>query len=467
MNFSYTNESLVFIYNLLQSNEYFDPSIFDHLNSSELVDLVHIHINEYSFETGHLILNFALKRYPDESQFADLKIQTFILEKKYQPALIFLNSTLSNTLGYFDHQIITAELLLNMGKFKEAKSILNFMKSQTDEQESTILYQKGMVYLKEESRYLAEEKFKEAILLWPENQLAQHELGKILQKENRFEVNFNFFEEILEHNAFAYQIWFFKGKVHLLRGETDMALECFDFSYLSCEKFTPAIEAKLNLYLELNKYEHALEELILIIENFDPTVEHYLKTATCFNNLGKEDKAMQILQFALELFPDEEELFYQLAKLEVKSGHHLKALDFIHQSLVLNGELEDSHLLAADIYQALDNTVMAINHLNESIALDDINHKAWVKLISIYLENGETEKCLEYIAKARLSVYHPEVELFNSLILFEMGQRSEAFTILNDIIEEDLKTAEKIFKLNPLLREDTEINALFQIYQPL
>jgi hypothetical protein len=48
-----------------------------------------------------------------------------------------------------------------------------------------------------------------------------------------------------------------------------------------------------------------------------------------------------------------------------------------------------------------------------------------------------------------------------------MGQRSHAFNILNEVIEEDIDSINAIFEYIPSLENDVELNALMQVYQPL
>lgn len=461
------HKNLMFIYNLIQSSDSVDLDIIQHLSLDEYLEIIDISWSNHSFSIASHIIDFALSKFPENIDLIESKIQNLIHEKDYRSAFYFLKDYASDFLLPFDVKIIELDIYLKMNQFEKAGLFIENILASSDEQESMVILYKGLIELQAQNPYRAMEYFKESVLLWPENQKAQTQVSKLMLSDNTLEENEPFIDTILDINPFAFQLWYCKGKIYNNRGEYQEALEAFDFAHVSCEQYLPAIEAKLELFLEAERYEYALQELIIIIEDFEPSVYHYIKTASCFRHLGKSDKARQILHFALEIYPEEEDLFYELSLIEVEEEDYSLALEFILQAINLNDTNEDFHTAAAMIYERLDKYVLAEAHLKESLSLDDTNQENWLKLCSYSFDIGDYETCLEVISESKEHIYSNKIEVLEAAIYFEKNERSTAFNILNKVIEEDIHSVNEIFMHIPTLENDVEINALLQVYQPI
>lgn len=461
------HKNLMFIYNLIQSSDSVDLDIIQHLSLDEYLDIIDITWSNHSFSIASHIIEFALSKFPENIDLIESKIQNLIHEKDYSSAFYFLKGYASDFLLPFDVKIIELDIHLKMNQFEKAGLLIETILASSDEQESMVTLYKGLIELQAQNPYRAMEYFKESVLLWPENQKAQTQVSKLMLSDNTLEENESFIDTVLNINPFAYQFWYCKGKIYNNRGEYQEALEAFDFAYVSCEQYLPAIEAKLELFLEAERYEYALQELIIIIEDFEPIVYHYIKTASCFRHLGKSDKARQILHFALEIYPEEEDLFYELSLIEVEEEDYSLALEFILQAINLNDANEDFHTAAALIYESLDKYILAEAHLKESLSLDDTNQENWLRLCTYSFDIGNYETCLEVISESKEHIYSNKIEVLEAAIYFEKNERSIAFDILNKVIEEDIHSVNEIFIHIPTLENDVEIKALLQVYQPI
>lgn len=461
------HKNLMFIYNLLQSSEHVDLSILHHLRLDEYLELIDIHWINKSYAAANHILDLGLSKFPSNIDLIDKKIQNLIYENEYKSAYHFLKNYAIEFLKPFDLKIIEIDLFLKMNLYDKVQLMLQNIRPLSDEQESTVLYYSGILALKTANLFRAEELFKQSILFWPENQSAQTQISKLYLKEQKLEDNEPFIDEVLDLNPFSFQFWYCKGKIHSSRGDYQAALEAYDFAHVSCEQYLPAIEAKLELFLEAEKYEYALQELILIIEDFEPTVYHYIKTANCFQNLGKSDKARQILHFALEIYPDEEDLFFEIGLIEIGEEDYSLALEFILKAIDMNDQNEDFHTTIAFIYEYFGELYNAKSHLKESLCLDNINEENWLKLCLFSFDSGDYEDCLNIIEESRVHIYSNKIEVLEAAIHFKSNERSKAFSILNRVIEEDIDSINDIFRYVPSLENDIEINALLQVYQPI
>ena len=461
------HKNLMFIYNLIQSSESVDLDIIQHLSLDEYLEIIDIIWSNHSFSIASHVIDYAISKFPDNIDLIECKIQNLIYEKDYRSAFYFLKDYASDFLLPFDAKIIELEIYFKLNQFEKAGLLIENILPSSDEQESMVILYKGLIELQAQNTYSAIEYFKESVLLWPENQKAQTQVSKLMLNNKTLEENEAFIDTVLNLNPFAYQFWYCKGKIYNNKGAYQDALEAFDFAYVSCEKYLPAIEAKLELFLEAERYEYALQELIIIIEDFEPSVYHYIKTASCFRYLGKSDKARQILHFALEIYPLEEDLFYELSLIEVDEDDYSLALEFVLQAININDANEDFHTAAAMIYERLDQYVLAEEHLKESLSLDDTKEENWLKLCTYSFDIGDYETCLQVISESKEHIYSNKIEVLEAAIYFEKDERSTAFDILNKVIEEDIRSVNEIFMYIPTLENDVEINALLQVYQPI
>ena len=458
---------LLFISNVIQEKDEIDNAIIDALSNDEILEVVELLLESKAFSYAILILEFAISNKPVDSEIHAKLIQVLLLCNNLEEAEDMLDCHARAVLNTFDYKMLKAELLIQMNKIGEAELMLESIQIATNEQACMQLFLKAQCALAVQLNFLAIDLLKQAIKLDVDNQLVQQQLLSLLSKPEELQQIQSFLEEVLDKNPFAYQLWYLLGKIQLNNGNRLKALEAFDFASIATQRYLPATEAKLELFLESEQYVLALDELLHIIEQFDPTIDHFLKTAFCFMQLSKIDNAAQILHFAQEYYPDEEEIYFLLAQIEIKRKDYLVAIEYVNMALKLNADNEIFHNIAADIYKELGDVYAMKQHLLKSIALDPINHEPWVKLILNYLHQGDFEQCNALLEEALLNTYHSQLDLLQAAIWIEMDQRFLAFEILNQIAEEDVKAINPIYSFLPKLINDSDLKTLVQVFQTI
>ena len=458
---------LLFISNIIQEKDELDHTILSALSTEDILGVADLLLESKALAHAILTLEFAVSNRPVHSEIYAKLIQVLMLSNNLEEAKDLLEYQARSVLTTYDYKMLKAELFIEMNRIGEAEHVLESIPITSNEQACMHLYLKAQCALAVKLDFLAIDLLKQAIKLDTDNQLVQQQLLSLLSKPEELDQNQSFLEEILDKNPFAYQLWFLLGKIQLNKGNKLKALEAFDFASIATHRYLPASEAKLELFLESGQYVLALDELLHIIEHFDPTIDHFLQTAFCFMQLSKIDNAAQILHFAQEYYPDEEEIYFLLAQIEIERKDYLVAIEYVNMALKLNADNEIFHNIAADIYEELGDTYAMKQHLLKSIALDPINHESWVKLILSYLHQEDFEQCNALLEEALLSTYHTQLDLLQAAIWIEMDQRFLAFEILNKIAEEDVKAINPIYSFLPKLINDSDLKTLVQVFQTI
>lgn len=458
---------LLFISNIIQDKDEIDHAILSTLSNEDILEVAELLLESKAVAHAILILEFAVSNRPVHSEIYAKLIQALMLSNNLEEAEDLLEHQARSVLHTYDYKMLQAELFIQMNRIGEAEHVLESISITSHAQASMHLYLKAQCALSVKLDFLAIDLLKQAIKFDTDNQLVQQQLLSLLSKPEELQQNQSFLEEILDENPFAYQLWFLLGKIQLNKGNKLKALEAFDFASIATQRYLPASEAKLELFLESGQYVLALDELLHIIEHFDPTIDHFLQTAFCFMQLSKIDNAAQILHFAQEYYPDEEEIYFLLAQIEIERKDYLVAIEYVKMALKLNADNEIFHNIAADIYKELGDAYAMKQHLLKSIALDPINHEPWVNLILNYLHQGDFEQCNTLLEEALQSTYHTQLDLLQAAIWIEMDQRFLAFEILNKIAEEDVKAINPIYSFLPKLINDSDLKTLVQVFQTI
>lgn len=87
----------------------------------------------------------------------------------------------------------------------------------------------------------------------------------------------------------------------------------------------------------LERYDEALEPLLRAQETMPEDIHIYLALSWCFKRTGRLDRAIESLEQALLVDPNEAILYYNLACYWSLACNRAYALQYLHQALELDG----------------------------------------------------------------------------------------------------------------------------------
>jgi tetratricopeptide (TPR) repeat protein len=113
-----------------------------------------------------------------------------------------------------------------------------------------------------------------------------------------------------------------------------------------CRAHPDVLEARWQVYANLEKWEGALESASVLMRTVPGKPEGFLYTASSLQELGRSEEAFQTLMKAVNRFPSDEIVLFDLACLCCMLGRAEEARNWLSKAIEVGGE--DIKLRAMD-----------------------------------------------------------------------------------------------------------------------
>jgi len=187
----------------------------------------------------------------------------------------------------------------------------------------------------------------------------------------------------LHENAHATSTTLLLYKAYLASGDTLSGEEIL-FEALELYRYENQLVAYLvNLLAEEGRYEEALAVLDKAIKTHPENYRLYWSKGLIYIRMGETDRAIENFRSALEIAPDEAELYYHIGIV-----YYNKAIDLQEQSLRIKNSEE--YMALKDLSR--QNFQEAMGWLEKSYEIDPFNEKTIAKLYQVYNQLQMKEK---------------------------------------------------------------------------
>lgn len=180
------------------------------------------------------------------------------------------------------------------------------------------------------------------------------------------------------------------------------------------------VDARLALaeYMYLNGNKQEAAEQYEIINSLDPTSAGFYRLLQAYRLSGQIDKALKVAKEALELFPDDPWLKYEMAEIILLRTGEKEAINFLQGHINQDPTNARLRYILCRVYDEIDQAENAVNACKQSVLMDENYMPAYYWLSQMLLQQDRAQEALEYA---------------NVLLLSEniFGTRLEFLTYLN------------------------------------
>ena len=225
--------------------------------------------------------------------------------------------------------------------------------------------------------------------------------AKINFPDIKFNIDENYFSNILKDEKFPGEISFRPEEKSLNTQEKRKKIEKKDFAYYyrlakkaelkgdiksalafyhKAYKFNPDEDILYKIAYfnyKLKAYYGSIKYLKRLVNKNPNYTDAYILIAKSYERLGNIKKAILILEEAYYNFPNNKNIMRQLAYLYEKSKNPYAAAD-IYENLAKDGTFKDI-LKTAKIYERLGNKEKALFYYKKALEKDDGTYKLWIE----------------------------------------------------------------------------------------
>jgi tetratricopeptide (TPR) repeat protein len=279
-------------------------------------------------------------------------------------------------------------------------------------------------------------------------------------KAQRFELALEECDAALKKAPADKRIWTLQGMAYLGKGLPDAALDVYQHALILDQDYLPALEGAVQVeYQRRDPRAKALLHRILAEHPDDPAshtmlgfldyaaqdcngaIEHFEKGGlvlasqpvalsaygTCLAQVGQYQRAIPIFQQALSAEPTVPTTRYNLALAQWKANQSQEALATLQRALENDSGQNDAILLAADIYESMNDTQHAIDLLRRAILANPKNVEAYVAFASLSYDHASMQVGID-VVNAGLTQLPNEARLYliRGILYIQLGKFDEA-----------------------------------------
>ena len=338
------------------------------------------------------------------------------------------------------------DVLAGQGKYEEA--IAYYEKAERiDPMELNVYLAKGIAYANLEQLDTAKEQFEKALKVNRTSGLAYYHLGSIAILQEDIAAGFEYYNKAVANGYDDAQVYYSIGLLHEENGEDDMAIRNYSKA-ITKDALRPDIRIrKAKLLLEGNHVPEALQTLDETILTNPDVFEGYHLKFNILLQLKQYEKAEELMENALSLFPKDPGFALDKISLLVEQGKKEEAFQSL-KALEQAEETDDTvcrriYMERAQIYAADENILAAIAELEQAKILSEqsgeFDTDVAFLLANCHLSTEEYEKVLLYarqiLEKGQDGYTKEAARYFEPFALKMSGHMEEAIPLYQEAIQ--------------------------------
>ncbi|HRW74947.1 MAG: tetratricopeptide repeat protein [Lewinellaceae bacterium] len=395
--------------------------------------------------------------------------QAAVLLELEQPekALEILGHASRISPGELDIHLLQVETLIELGRSNEAEIILSpFLQEGSNEDLADAWYFKAMIEEQRDQWQAMHHSLERAIRYNPGFQEALERLWLSTEMLGNYTESVSFYEEIIEQDPYAWQVWYNLGHAHSCMEDYEQAAVAFDYACVINEDFEHAWRDLGEMYLLLGQFAKAQESFLTSLQKSDSEdVDLLVKLAEAYEKNGQRDLAVETLQRLLTQDELHDEAIFRLGCIRVLDGRLEEAISLLEKAVGLNAEREEYYIALAEAYFQKDMLPQAEFCLNRALELAPEQSAYWLQYATFLFKHGSLTEALDVLETAIDQQYAPQLDYARIACLFKLGKRQEACQELCLQLADDYDTHQTLFDLSPELITDPDVISLVRAFR--
>jgi len=339
--------------------------------------------------------------------------------------------------------LIEAKKEQGLGNTEKAKTLFAIC-IKKDKKNATAMYELASLLIEEKNYEDAIVLAEKAAEISPENKWYQFQKAEIYIATQEYEKAANIYKKLVEQQPEIIDYYYDWSRIYILASQYGKSIEVYDLLEKQIGITEEISIQKHKIYLYLKDYENAINEIKALIEVFPSEIKYWGILADLYTNLGKGTLALEAYNKILELDTNDPNIHMSLANYYKSIGNEEKYLEEIKLAFAnkdsnidskiqimmgyysVNDVFEDekikveafmlleilvkthpdeakTHSIYADFLFQDDKYRLALQQLEEVIAIDSTKYLVWEEYLLCWLNlksydtlQIKVEKTLEF-----------------------------------------------------------------------
>lgn len=368
-------------------------------------------------------------------------------------AVTYIERIPPNEQEQFDVSLLKAELLVDIGRFDEAKQIIDRLtKSNAGEQK--LLYLKGTMYLKVNNYEQAQSSFEQVLDKSPNNYLAKYNLAIAFVKQNKVNSAIQQLEQVLLLQKSHSESRVMLAKHLFLQGRVEQALSHAIVLSNDREAYVQGHELLSRIYMSKNQWQKAYDSTYKLLQENNLNDSYIADHIRVLNGLDQQKEANRYLKILTGLWSDDWQRLFQLSRLYELVGNKPTSIDKLNAAIALKPDTPAPYLYLIQL-------LLSENNQDKAEKTIKLAESQFGQSSSLYILKGDL-KLLQTKANSALLNYQRALKANDrsDIALIKMYQLAKAGTGGNEFSDlmEQRKKAEKLKPWHKKLLADHYLN---------
>jgi len=287
-----------------------------------------------------------------------------------------------------------------------------------------------------------------------------------LQLMDAYDDGIRIFKAYLEEDPYHEVVWLTLGQIYMAVGDTDKALDAFEFAIAIEEEDAEAHFEKGQWLVEKTDFLEASKSFHEYIKLEGPEQFAYVNLGDCYKAMNRISKSRMYYKLALKADPKFGHAWHGLGQTYVLEGKHTEALSFFKKA---NNILpEDEYILLELVKTQI--TVGLIDEaetiLEEMTTTAPYRESVWLLLASLQHQFGQTSVAIQTLEEGIKLITQSAKLLYKlAAYYFVTDRSSDGFERLTDALLINYDEHELLFSDAPILKNNKAINDIIDLYK--
>ena len=437
-----------------------------YLDDKEYIRIITYYQEELDLDSAIDAADNAIKQYNYRSDFRALKIKLLINKGLLDHALDAIGMAEIVSPNEIDLQLLKINVFILQKRYDQAVGLIEDLKEGSNASDLQDIYVAEAYYYESlQEYYQMFQILKKALILNPNNEEALILMNESVNQSKNFEESILMHKIIVDNHPYNHLAWYNLASAYSCVGEYAKAIEASEYSFIINPGFQQGYYDCAEYLVEKNHHARALEiyqEALLV---FGPEIDLLMNIANCEYRLHLVDQAKRTLFEVLEIDNYSDEALYLLAKCYLKNQDYHSAVKILRKAISIENGIEEYFHALGKAYHKLNDVDRASYYYNRAAEQGLEVSKYWENYIKFLLEKEKFEEAEAIIKRADTYTFSYRLQYLAASCQILLGNEDEGMELLKDALLEDFDDHTILFDLPAMIIDKPVIISMINYYE--
>jgi len=411
------------------------------ISPTDFSSIIDHYYGEYKLKEANQAATFALKHHPENIDLL-LNISNFYINlQRYEKAVPIIRKLLELKPELYEAQIQMANVYDGWGESDKALGYLEEILLKHPDNKENLLTTKYSILINNQRYKEAIPILKHLLEINYDHPLASYELMSCYEAIGKPEKAIEFYQTLVDKDPYNYKLWNNLGFLYTLLNEDDKAIKIYELSLAINDKIAETSYCLGNIYSNNEDFNKSIDYYLKAIKSGGGDDLIFMELGFAYLNTDSYEDSKNCFKKSIEFYSEGHESWYGLGMAYDGLGLHRKALVYLKHALKLYPQNGKYWYELGNSYANLSKNKLAIKAYRRAVKYYSSLVDAWIDLVLLLFDEGDKDEAFNFINRG-ISKNKGNAELLyiKAGIMIETGD-----------IEKGEIFLEKALKLNPFI----------------